>query len=172
VPLANFGISLVGAAEHAHDGGEEDFGGQQARACQPGRSRRTGSSIPAPGGVPVVTAPEEIDLTNTAGLRTALLGASARGRGTFVVDMSQTRFCDSAGIHALVGAHNRSRAEGGEMLLAVSATAVLRVFAITGIDRLIPNFATLPEALAHTNAAQPAGRTRHHRGAVNGVADP
>jgi hypothetical protein len=43
VPQANFGISLVGAAEHAHDGGEEDFGGQQARACQPGRSRRTGS---------------------------------------------------------------------------------------------------------------------------------
>jgi anti-sigma B factor antagonist len=107
-------------------------------------------------GVPVVTAPEEIDLTNTAGLRAALLDASARGRGTFVVDMSPTRFCDSAGIHALVGTHKRSRAEGGEMLVALSAIRVMRIFAITGVDRLIPSFSTLPEALAHASAAQPA----------------
>lgn len=101
-------------------------------------------------GVPVVAAPEEIDITNAAGLRTALLDASARGHGTFVVDMSGTRFCDSAGMQALVRAHNRS--EGGEMLLAVSAIAVLRVFAITGVDRLIPNFPTLHEALAEATA--------------------
>jgi anti-anti-sigma factor len=80
---------------------------------------------------------------------------SARGRGTFVVDMSQTRFCDSAGIHVLVGAHNRSQAEGGEMLLAVSAAPLLPVFAVTGIDRLIPNFSSLQEALARANAARP-----------------
>lgn len=70
-------------------------------------------------GVPVVTAPEEIDISNAAGLRIALLNASARGHGTFVVDMSQTRFCDSAGIHALARAHNRSQAEGDEVLLAI-----------------------------------------------------
>jgi anti-sigma B factor antagonist len=106
-------------------------------------------------GVPVVTAPEEIDLASAAGLRSALLDASARGRGTFVVDMSQTRFCDSARIHVLVGAHNRSQAEGGEMLLAVSVAPLLRVFAVTGIDRLIPNFSSLQEALAQANAARP-----------------
>lgn len=108
-------------------------------------------------GVPVVAAPEEIDITNAAALQAALLEASAHGHGTFVVDMSGTRFCDSAGIHVLVRAHKQSQAEGGEMLLVVPATAVLRVFAITGVDRLIPNFASLEEALAQPSAARSAG---------------
>ena len=107
------------------------------------------------GGVPVVAAPEEIDMTNADGLRTALLEAAVRGRGTFVADMSRTRFCDSAGIQALVRAHNRSQAEGGEMFLAVSAPAVLRVFTLMGVARLIPSFPTLHEALAHAGPARP-----------------
>ncbi|HEX5300668.1 MAG TPA: hypothetical protein VFW50_27120, partial [Streptosporangiaceae bacterium] len=38
------------------------------------------------GGVPVVAAPEEIDITSAEGLRAALLEAAARGHGMFVVD--------------------------------------------------------------------------------------
>jgi anti-sigma B factor antagonist len=111
-------------------------------------------------GVPVVAAPGEIDITNAPGFRTALLEASALGRGTFVVDMSQTQFCDSAGMHALVLAHKHSRSEGGELLLVVQASAVLRVFALTGVDRLIPSFPSLEESLAHVPGAQaaPAGQ--------------
>jgi hypothetical protein len=41
------------------------------------------------GGVPVVAAPEEIDITSAEGLREALLEAAARGHGTFVVDMAR-----------------------------------------------------------------------------------
>ncbi|HEX6524800.1 MAG TPA: STAS domain-containing protein [Streptosporangiaceae bacterium] len=98
-------------------------------------------------GVQVVVAPEEIDIINADGLRVALLEAAAHGHGTLVADMTRTRFCDSAGLNALVAAHNRARAEDGHVLLAISCTAVLRVFAITGVDRVIPNFASLDEAL-------------------------
>jgi anti-anti-sigma factor len=100
------------------------------------------------GGVPVVTAPEEIDNTNAAGLRAALLEAAVHGSRTLVVDMAQTQFCDSAGLNVLVRAHKRARAEGGELLLVISATAVLRIFAVTGIGHLIPNFPNLEQALA------------------------
>jgi anti-anti-sigma factor len=116
-------------------------------------------------GVPVVAASEEIDITNAAGLRTALLkaarhdaggdeagGSEAGGHRTFVVDMTRTRFCDSAGIAALVGAHKRAQAEGGRVLLAVSGAAVPRIFELTGIDRIIPSFTSLEEALAETLA--------------------
>ena len=109
------------------------------------------------GGVPVVTAPVEFDVTSADGLRAALVDAAARGHGTFVVDMSLTRFCDSSGLHALVAAHRRAQAEGGEVLLVVPDTAVLRVLAVTGMDQVIPNFASLDEALAQTPAA-PLGR--------------
>ena len=49
------------------------------------------------GGVPVVTVPEEVDITNAEGLRSALLQAAATGPGALVVDMTRTRFCDSSG---------------------------------------------------------------------------
>jgi anti-sigma B factor antagonist len=104
-------------------------------------------------GVPVVAAGEEIDITNAAELRAAVLGAAAHANGTLVVDMSQTRFCDSAGLHVLVSAHRRAEAEGRELRLVISGAAVLRIFAITGVDRMIPNFPSLGEALAPLSAA-------------------
>jgi anti-sigma B factor antagonist len=110
--------------------------------------------VEAVGGVPVVTAPEDIDIMNAAGLRAALLQAATHGHETFVVDMSHTQFCDTAGIHALVGAHKRARAEGGQLLLVVGGAAVHRILSITGLDRVIPNFSSLEQALARTSAAQ------------------
>jgi anti-sigma B factor antagonist len=108
-------------------------------------------------GVAVVVTPEEIDITNATDLRAALLEAAAEGHGTLVVDMTRTLFCDSAGLHALVSAHRRAVAEGGEVLLAVSGTAVPRVLSLTGINDLIPNFTSLEAALFQANdAASPA----------------
>ena len=111
-------------------------------------------------GVPVVTAPEEIDITTAPELRSALLEAAAHGHRTLVADMTRTQFCDSSGLHTLLAAHKRTQAEGGELLLVISAAPVLRVFAITGIDRMIPNFTTLDEALAQTSADRPNGHRR------------
>ncbi|HET9974672.1 MAG TPA: STAS domain-containing protein [Streptosporangiaceae bacterium] len=98
-------------------------------------------------GVPVVTTCEEVDVTNAARLRAVLLEAAAGRHGTLVVDMSRTQFCDTAGIHALVSAHKRARAEGREVLLVISTAAVLRIFAITGLEHVIPHFASLEGAL-------------------------
>jgi len=104
-------------------------------------------------GVAVVAAPEEIDITNAAGLRAALLEAAAQENGTFVVDLSQTQFCDSAALNVLVRAHQRAQAEGGEVRLVICAADILRIFAVTGIDSVIPSFLSLGKALAQTPAA-------------------
>lgn len=104
------------------------------------------------GGIPVVAAPEDIDISNAAELRAALVAAAGQGHKTVVVDMSRTVFCDTAGLHVLVLAHKRARAEGGEVRVVIPVINVLRVFAITGIDRVLPRFASLDEALA----AEPA----------------
>ena len=108
-------------------------------------------------GVPVVAAPEEIDITNAPELRSALLEAAAHGHGSLVADLSQTQFCDSSGLHTLLAAHKRATAAGGDMLLVLPGNAVLRVFTITGIDRIIPNFTSLEEALAQTSDHGPNG---------------
>lgn len=104
-------------------------------------------------GVPVVVAPEEIDITNAGLLRAALLGADATGSHLLVVDMSRTHFCDSAGLNVLVRAHKRAEAEGSQVRLVISSDQVLRIFEVTGIDSMFPAFASLPEALTPSLAA-------------------
>jgi anti-sigma B factor antagonist len=118
-------------------------------------------SVEVIGGVPVVTTPEEIDMINAPRLRAVLADAVAHGPGPVVVDMSRTQFCDSAGLHALIGAHKQAQAKGHDVLAVVPATTVLRVFAITGLDRIIPNFSTLHEALAQASATRPLPATQH-----------
>jgi anti-sigma B factor antagonist len=115
-------------------------------------------------GVPVVAAPAEIDVTNADWLRAVLLDAAARGHGTFVVDMTGTRYCGSAGVGVLVRAHNWALAEGGELRLVIPASAmVLRIFEITGLDQVIPNFADLDEALQPAPAAPAPTRPPRRR---------
>ena len=106
------------------------------------------------GGVPVVTAPVEIDAGNADGFQQILLRA-ASCRATVVVNMTGTRFCDSAGVRVLVGVHQRALINGGELLLVIPASAVFRVFTLTGIARVITHFADLNEALAQAEAVIP-----------------
>jgi anti-sigma B factor antagonist len=101
--------------------------------------------------VPVVTAPEEIDITTAYRLR-ADLAAAAREHATVIVDMTRTQTCDTAGLHVLVRAHRRALAQGGELLLVMPSRDVRRLFAITGLDRVVRHFASLDEALAQTPA--------------------
>ena len=127
-----------------------------------------GFPVEAVRGVPVLAAPEEIDITNAEALRSALIKAAANGHGTLVVDMTQTQFCDSSGLHTLIAAHKRAEADGREVLLVIPSTTVLRVFALTGMDKVIPNFTSLAEALAQT-ATTANGRSRQRN---NGDAAP
>ena len=117
-------------------------------------------------GVPVVAAPEEVDMANAQELELALLEAAPTGPGTLVADMTLTRFCDSSGIRTLLAAHQRAQADGGELLLVVADAAVLRVFTIIGVDRLIPNFTSLEQALAAAAAATTADRGHREREAM------
>lgn len=100
-------------------------------------------------GVPVVVAPAEIDISNAEQLRGVLRHAAA-GRPAIpvVLDMTRTRFCDSAGLMALGRAHRQALADGGELRLVILAgSAVARVCAITCLDQVIPLFGDLEEAL-------------------------
>jgi anti-anti-sigma factor len=88
----------------------------------------------------VVAAAREIDLTNAESLRDALLSALNSGALGLVVDMTATTFIDSAGVTALVRASRRAA--------AATATAVLRVLNLVGIDRLIEVYPSVTEAVA------------------------
>jgi anti-sigma B factor antagonist len=106
-------------------------------------------------GLPVVATPVEIDVTNAAEFRQSLLSCANGSHPTLVVDMTETMFCDSTGLHQLVRARNRALAAGGEVRLVIKAAPVLRLFTIMGIDRLFPVFASLEDAVAGQAAPAP-----------------
>lgn len=106
------------------------------------------------GGVPVVAAPAEIDVTTAGQLRAVLLEAAGAGHPTAIVDMTRTLFCDSSGLHTLLRAHRRAVSAGGELRLVVPADGTLpRVMNLTGLGLVIPCFSSLAGALARTPEA-------------------
>jgi anti-anti-sigma factor len=101
------------------------------------------------GGVPVVATPSEIDITTADKLRAVLLKATSNGYPVAVVDMTRTQFCDCSGLHTLLRAHKRVLAQGNVLRLVIPADGTVpRILTLTGIDRLIPCFASLEDALA------------------------
>jgi hypothetical protein len=62
---------------------------------------------------------------------------------------------------------------GGEVRLVIREASLLRVFAVTGTDRMFPSFASLPEALAPgPQGALASFRPRQASGVVRGSARP
>lgn len=116
------------------------------------------------GSASVVTAPPELDTENAEWFRKVLLDALNHGNGTVVVSMASTHFCDSAGVSALAWAHGHVVAQDAKLVLVIPAEgAVLRVFALAGLDRLIPIFADLNEALEQAQAIFPRRLRRQGR---------
>jgi len=108
-----------------------------------------------------VTTPAEIDVTTAEQLQAVLMDATSGEHPVIVVDMSLTQFCDSAGLNTVLRAHKRVLAEGRELRLVIGVDgAVPRIFMLTGIDRHIPCFASLKQALD-----QPPGAATHLPGA-------
>jgi anti-sigma B factor antagonist len=107
-------------------------------------------------GVSVVSAPDEIDVGNSGGLRRVLLAATGP-RTTIVVDLSGTDFCDSSGLQAIILAERRARSDGGELCLVACTPPVLRILAVSGMENVIDVYSTLSAALAaHPPAAAPS----------------
>jgi anti-sigma B factor antagonist len=110
-------------------------------------------SVQMAGGVPVVTAPTEIDTTTAGQLRAVLAEWQSQGHTTVIVDLTGTQFCDSAGLRELVVAHKRAVADGGGLQLVIPTEGVfLRIFTATGLDGIIPHFVTLGQALVQVPA--------------------
>ena len=107
-------------------------------------------------GLTVVTTPDEIDITNAGLLREALLAAAADGQPVVVVDMTSTEFCDSTGLNVLVRALRQADQAGTKLLLVVSASALHRVLAVSGVGELFRTYGSLAEAVDAAGARGPA----------------
>jgi anti-sigma B factor antagonist len=105
----------------------------------------------AQGATIVVTLPGEIDLANAARVGEELNAAFGPGVGIVIADMSGTRFCDTSGIHALVMAHQRAKANDIEFRMVVPPGEIRRVLEILHLDTVLAIYPRLDVALVAGN---------------------
>jgi anti-sigma B factor antagonist len=94
----------------------------------------------------VISVDGEVDVYPSPALEQALVAASDDGRVSIIVDMDPVAFIDCSGLGVLVGALRRSRESGGDLRLVCSGDNLVKIFRITGLDRVFPMFATIAEA--------------------------
>jgi len=97
--------------------------------------------------VHVIAVGGELDMRASPELKKTIDQVLARGVSLLVVDLTAATFIDSTGIGALVAALKRLTKSGGSLELVCTEQNLLRVFELTGLDRLLSIRASRDEAL-------------------------
>ncbi|MGL4176919.1 MAG: STAS domain-containing protein [Dermatophilaceae bacterium] len=98
--------------------------------------------------VSVVVVGGEVDVYTAAQLRAALDAEVDAGHVRLVVDLEDVTFIDSTGLGVLVGRLKLVRNQSGWLRIVCSTDRILRVFRITGLDKVFGIHASLDDALA------------------------
>jgi anti-sigma B factor antagonist len=85
----------------------------------------------------VVRVTGEIDMETSPALKARLLELAHGGVQQITVDMTDTEFIDSTGLHALVVAVKELRLQGGDLLLRSPSKSAARLLQLTGLDTLV-----------------------------------
>jgi anti-sigma B factor antagonist len=94
----------------------------------------------------ILTVEGELDLYTAPVLRERVLTTSDEGGSRLIVDLTGVPFMDSSGLGVIVSCLKRLRESGGDLAI-VTASAPTKLLGLTGLDRAIPTFATVEEAL-------------------------
>lgn len=95
----------------------------------------------------VVTMPAEIDVTNAADVYRLLAEVANQSPDLVVADLTDTDFCDSAGLNSLIRAHRAISLSKGQLRIALGSSPVGRIIELSGLDSVIPVFADVDRAL-------------------------
>ncbi len=98
------------------------------------------------GGALVVDVAGEIDVYSSPKLRERLVGLVNDGATSIVVNLDDVEFIDSTGLGVLVGVLKRIRARGGSLGLVCHQDGLLRVFTITGLEKVFSIYPSVDEA--------------------------
>jgi anti-sigma B factor antagonist len=94
----------------------------------------------------------EIDLYTAPEFKQRMSEIIEEGKTRIVVDLSQATFIDSTTLGVLVGGVKWLRPEGGSLALVCTDENIVKIFEITGLDRVFPIHESRDEALADVAA--------------------
>ena len=114
---------------------------------------------PEASGYTVIAVGGEIDVYTAPRLREKLIGLVESGSYQLIVDMEGVEFLDSTGLGVLVGGLKRVRAHDGWIDLVCTQGRILRIFRITGLNKVFSIFDSISGAVAaHQVPASGDGR--------------
>jgi len=90
----------------------------------------------------------EIDVYTAPKLREQFAELVDDGKLDIVVDLKKVAFLDSTGLGVLVGALKRVRTHDGSLRLVCTQERVLKIFRITGLDKVFPLHDSVADALS------------------------
>ncbi|MEV6523364.1 STAS domain-containing protein [Longispora sp. NPDC051575] len=90
----------------------------------------------------------EIDVYTAPSLRERLVELADGGARHIVVDLEMVEFLDSTGLGVLVGGLKRARASDGTFVLVCDQPRLLKIFRITGLERVFELYPSVTDALA------------------------
>ena len=96
----------------------------------------------------VISLTGEVDLYTAPEFKQQLLDAIGKGARNVVVDLSETTFIDSTTLGVLVGGVKRLRTNEGQLSLVCADRNIVKIFEITGLDRVFTIHETRDEAVA------------------------
>ena len=105
-----------------------------------------------PPGFTVIEVGGEIDVYTAPKLKERLVSLVESGSYQLIVDMESVEFLDSTGLGVLVGGLKRVRAHEGWIDLVCTQSRILRIFRITGLNRVFSIYDTVRDAVAAHDA--------------------
>jgi len=88
----------------------------------------------------------EVDVYTAPRLKEELVSIIEGGCGHVIVDLENVAFIDSSGLGVLVGALRRARERDGSVRIVCTRENILKIFRITGLDKVFPIFSDASEA--------------------------
>ena len=102
--------------------------------------RREGYAILSPQG--------EIDFATGPQLKDAITEALVGGDVNLIIDLLAVDFIESTGLGALIGGRRRAYALKGSLSLVCTEQQMLKIFRITGLDKVFTIHDTVDEAVS------------------------
>jgi len=87
------------------------------------------------------------DMTATEQMKEQLLSLVEDPCRLLVLDLSGLEFISSEGLGAIIAAHVRSRRHEGRVVLAAPSSQIRHLLSVTSLDRLLPIYDSVEEAL-------------------------
>ena len=90
----------------------------------------------------------EIDFATGPKLKEAITERLMAGEVTLVVDLLAVDFIESTGLGALIGGRRRAHALKGSLVLVCTEEQMLKIFRITGLDKVFQIYESVEAATA------------------------